>query len=373
MKELRIFHETANDPYTYIEKWKKDLNGKVIGYFCSYTPEEMIHAAGAVPFRIFGSRENIKLADAHLQAYCCSLVRAGLEDALKGNLDFLGGTVFPHTCDSIQRLSDIWRLNAGFPFHIDLVLPVKLNTESAVEYMKALFRKFKMDLEKEVGNEISETGLRETVTLFNDIRKNIARLYEIKRQSPEMIAGKDMYAILLSSMVMERNDLARHLDEVVKKLEGLKGKGQADGKKRIILSGGICHHPDFYSMIEGMDAIVVWDDLCTGNRYFEGKIDESVHPIDAIAQKYIDRVVCPAKHSGISSRGDNLVQHAKRYNADGVIFLILKFCDPHGFDYPYLKECLDDHGIPSMLLEVETQVSSQEQLRTRLETFVSML
>ena len=52
-------------------------------------------------------------ADAHLQAYSCSLVRGALEDALAGRLDFLDGAmVFPHTCDSIQRLSDIWRMNA---------------------------------------------------------------------------------------------------------------------------------------------------------------------------------------------------------------------------------------------------------------------
>ena len=32
--------------------------------------------------------------------------------------------------------------------------------------------------------------------------------------------------------------------------------------------------------------------------------------------------------------------------ADGVIFILLKFCDPHAFDYPYIKALLDSAGIP---------------------------
>ena len=36
-----------------------------------------------------------------------------------------------------------------------------------------------------------------------------------------------------------------------------------------------------------------------------------------------------------------------------MIFILLKFCDPHAFDYPYIKALLDSAGIPSLLFEVE--------------------
>ncbi len=76
---------------------------------------------------------------------------------------------------------------------------------------------------------------------------------------------------------------------------------------------------------------------------------------------------------GMTVRGESLVRQAKKHDAAGVIFLLLKFCDPHAFDYPYLKQFLDDAGIPSILLEVEEQLPSDGQLKTRFETFVDML
>ena len=131
MQILKQFHDIAGDPIGYARNWKAETQSRIVGYFCSYAPEEIIWAAGALPYRILGAGGTISRADGHLQAYSCSLVRGALDDALTGKLDFLDGTVFPHTCDSIQRLSDIWRLNAGLDFHLDLVLPVKLNTKSA--------------------------------------------------------------------------------------------------------------------------------------------------------------------------------------------------------------------------------------------------
>jgi hypothetical protein len=40
-------------------------------------------------------------------------------------------------------------------------------------------------------------------------------------------------------------------------------------------------------------------------------IDTGGDPIAAIAQRYARRAVCPAKHSGITSRGDELVRLAR--------------------------------------------------------------
>ncbi|GAI94071.1 unnamed protein product, partial [marine sediment metagenome] len=33
----------------YIERWK-EKGGKIVGYYCTYVPEEIIHAAGMLPY-----------------------------------------------------------------------------------------------------------------------------------------------------------------------------------------------------------------------------------------------------------------------------------------------------------------------------------
>ena len=366
------FHEVLRDPAAYGRKWKAEGRRKIVGYFCSYTPEEMIYAAGAHPMRLFGTGENIHLADAHLQSYCCSLVRGALEGALAGHLEFLDGAVFPHTCDSIQRLSDVWRMNVKGPFHLDIVLPVKLDSESAKEYMADVLKRFRKDLEDRHAVKISDEALKDAIVRFNKIRGCLGRLYEIKNENPEIISGSDLYAIVKASMIMDRD---RVLDLLPKVIENL-GKKEATAEtaaRRLVLAGGICNHPDIYRIIEEAGGTVVWDDLCTGSRYFESLTEEGEDPIKALAERFLSRPPCPAKHAGLFSRADHLVRIAKEKRAEGVVFFFLKFCDPHAFDYPYMKEVLDREGIPSVMVEVEDQLPSEGQLKTRFETFVQML
>lgn len=373
MTRLRELNEIQSNPYEYARKYKKECNKKVVGYLCSYTPEELIFAADALPFRLFGTRENINRADTYLQTYCCSLVRGTLEEGLSGNLDFLDGAVFPHTCDSIQKLSDIWRLNVLLQFHVDAVLPLKLNTESAREYMIDVLMKFKMDLEKNLRIEISGDNLRYAITVYNQIRESIKKIHSIRHENPAAIKGSAFYTIMKTSMIIDRNILPKILTDIIFELETKKEFGSITDRKQLVLAGGMCDHPDIYQVIEDAGGVVVWEDFCTGSRYYEGFINQGGDPIVSIAERYLKRIICPAKHNGLTSKAENIIDIVKSNNADGVVFLLLKFCDPHAFDYPYLKKHLDREGIPNTLIEMEDQFSIGERLKTRFEAFIETL
>ena len=371
MEELQNLYDIAENPGEYLHGLKKNKE-KILGYFCSYTPEEIILAAGVHPVRLFGTKDDISLADAHLQSYCCSLVRGALEDVLRGNLDFLAGAVFPHTCDSIQRLSDLWRLNTNFSLFADVVLPVKLDRESSRQYMVDVLKKFKGALETWLEREITERDLQKSIETYNRIRTLLGALYKIRSKNPGSISGRDLYSITKASMVMKRNDLLEILPAIVEGVKQKAGSTTREDKKRLILTGSICQHPDIYAIIEDAGGTVVGDDLCTGSRSFEGTIDEGGDPLEAMAKRYMERPICPAKHLSLTARADHIIKTARANRADGVIFLLLKFCDPHAFDYPYIKEALDKENIANALIEVEAQLS-EGQIRTRLETFIEML
>jgi len=371
MQLLEELRDIAADPKAYARQWKQATGGKVVGTLCSYAPEELILAGGALAYRIVGGSGAISKADAHLQAYSCSLVRGALEDALDGRLDFLDGIVFPHTCDSIQRLSDIWRMNGQTGFHLDVVLPVKLNTDSARQYMIAVISKARTELARLLGKSITDADLEKAINVYNGIRSAMQRLYALRADRPGVIAGSDVHAIVRASMVMDRREFLDRLTRVVDDL-GQQPFNESHGK-RLFLSGGVCNLPDIYGSIAAAGGVVVGDELCTGSRGLTGLIDASSDPIDAIAQRYAQRAICPAKHAGITVRGEELVRQAKARQADGVVFVFLKFCDPHAFDYPYLKAVLDAAGIPSLLVELEEQSISQGQFQTRCEAFIEML
>jgi len=372
MDSLNRFKEVAADPAGYAQQWKKKKGGKVVGTFCSYAPEELILASGALGYRIFGTDLNISRADAHMQAYSCSLVRGALEEVLAGQLDFLDGVVFPHTCDSIQRLSDIWRMNIKDGFHLDLVGPVKLNTDSARAYMAAAMGRFRQDLESHLGEKIGAADLESAVMIGNRIRSSMQRVYAARKAKPGILKGADLHAMVKAAMVMDRQEFAVLAEDAAQQLEGLQFDAGFEGK-RLVLSGGLCNMPDVYGTIEDSGGAIVADDLCTGHRFFEGAIEPGADALAAIANRYMDRNVCPAKHAGIKSRGENLVRTVKESGADGVIFIYLKFCDPHGFDYPYLKQMLAEEDIPCLLYEMEERDTAEGQFKTRCEAFIEML
>lgn len=372
MQAIQQLKDISADPKAYARNWKEKSGGKVVGTLCSYAPEELILAGGALAYRIVGGSGSISKADAHLQSYSCSLVRGALEDALDGRLDFLDGAIFPHTCDSIQRLSDIWRLNANTGFHLDVVLPVKLNTNSAREYMARVMGEAHCQLETLLGKTITAGDIITAVETYNGIRAAMARLYAIRSKHPHLLRGSDMHAIVRASMVMERNEFLHTLNQIIAHLDTTPPEDDA-AAKRIFLSGGVCNLPDLHGVIESAGGTVVGDDLCTGSRGLTGLIDTEGDPIKAIARRYVRRAICPAKHAGITRRGEALVRQVKTEGAQGVIFIFLKFCDPHAFDYPYLKAVLDAEGIPSLVVELEEQTANEGQLQTRFEAFMEML
>jgi benzoyl-CoA reductase subunit C len=376
MKQIEECFEILKDPYDYVKRFKMASGRKVVGTFCSYAPEEIILAAGAHPFRIFGSGEAGRRADAHLQSYCCSLVRGALEDGLGERLSFLDGVVFPHTCDSLQRLSDLWRLNVPGTFHLDLVLPVKLDTDGARAYFVSVLERFRSELGEKLGVAITGEKLREAIHLTNRIRAALQRIDSLRSRGPELLPGGDLHTLTRAAMVFDRRRVAGLLNEVAEELEQQASAAAPPAgplRKRIILAGGVCNHPDVYSIVEEAGGVVVGDDLCTGARSYAGRIDEEAAPVEAIAERYLKRVVCPAKHRGLTDRADHLVGMVRKRQAQGVILFLLKFCDPHAFDVPYLRAALDKEGIPSLALEVEDRLPADGQLRTRFEAFVEMI
>jgi len=68
MESMRRLEGVLRDTAGYAAAWKAANPGKkIFGHFCTYTPEEIVHAAGIHPMRLFGSKGTIKHADAFLR------------------------------------------------------------------------------------------------------------------------------------------------------------------------------------------------------------------------------------------------------------------------------------------------------------------
>jgi benzoyl-CoA reductase/2-hydroxyglutaryl-CoA dehydratase subunit BcrC/BadD/HgdB len=341
-----------------------------IGFFCPLVPEELIHAAGALPFRLMGTSVPITHAQVHLPPYCCHLVKASLESLLQGELNFLKGVVFCQTCDSMKGLSDIWARQGIVPSHFNLMIPTQLDLKYARPYLRAEMERFKDFLESTVG-KISLRKLKASIRLFNRIREKLAELYQLRRTSTAQIPGDYFARIIRAGYWMDR---ARYLELLDGLVGGLRGQAaERDALIPIYLTGNMVHADSYFSLIEEAGAIVVHDDLCSGARTFRLRVAEDRDPLEALTERYFQSFFCPTKYMGPQAHREALLKEVEDSEAQGVIFLLYKYCEPCFFDYPDLKSALDAKGIPTLLLEVEDPGQSREQLKIRIQAFVEML
>jgi benzoyl-CoA reductase/2-hydroxyglutaryl-CoA dehydratase subunit BcrC/BadD/HgdB len=341
-----------------------------IGFFCPYVPEELIHAAGAFPFRLTGTPNTMSHVQAHLPPHCCHLVKSSLESLLQGDLDFLKGIVFSHTCDAMQGLADIWALQRRTPLQFNLMMPSRLDSGLSRDFLKAEIERFKNFLESNVG-KIHPQPLIASVQLFNRIRKTLQGIYDQRLKWHAQVTGTDFARIVRAGYLMDRQ---RYLDLLNDLLHSLPEEtGGSENLIPIFLSGNMTHFEPIFSLIEEAGAIIVQDDLCSGARFFNLMVQEDIDPMDGLTNRYFTSFLCPTKHKGPYAHIEKLLREVQTSGAKGIIFLLYKYCETHYFDYPDLKQALESKGIPTLLLEVEDPSYSIGQLKIRIQAFVEML
>ncbi len=169
-------------------------------------------------------------------------------------------------------------------------------------------------------------------------------------------------------------DRVRYLELLDGLVDGLRGKTEGgDSLIPVYLTGNMAHADVYFSLIEEAGAIVVQDDLCSGARTFRLVVAEDRDPLEALTERYFQSFFCPTKYLSPQAHRDTLLKEVEESKAQGVIFLLYKYCEACFFDYPDLKSALDARGIPTLLLEVEDPFQSKEQLKIRIQAFVEML
>jgi bcr-type benzoyl-CoA reductase subunit C len=356
--------DSVTHPY---HDWKARYPGRrAFGYLCTYAPLEVLHAAGFTPVRLMQLSRPVALANAHLPSFACAPARAVTERMLCGELDFLDGVLFAHTCDTMQCAADIWRMaRPGFKV-IPFSLPTVLSHPDARRYLVTQLRQLAVVLESEFGLPVTEDALRASIAVYNEQRRLLSMLHEHRGGFPV----EQLWSLTVAGMLMP---VEEHRALLQSSLRSVEGRSEAKATRPgVMLAGAVLDDPLILRLIDELGGRVVGDDLCTGSRYFDTLVDETEEPLSALADRYLRRAPCPVKHSAGDARARRLLGSVHTTGARGVIFLVPKFCDPHAFDYVSLAEELDRAAVPHVLIETEG-VAPSGQLRTRLQAFIEML
>ena len=356
----------------------KDAGKKVAGVFCTYTPQEIFLAAGAVPVGICSfSDETIAEAEKVLPRNLCPLIKSSYGFAITEKcpyMYFADLIVGETTCDGKKKMYEL--LGEIKNMHV-MQLPQTQNEESSQElwYKEVLLLKEKV--ETEFGVVITDEAIKQAIKIKNQERKLLKEFYELSKASPPPITGAEQLKVLYGSQFKFDNEaknkeLRETIDKVKKDYEdGLSNVSPT--AKRILITGcpmaGATEK--VITAIEESGGVVVVYENCSGAKAAELLIDENTEPYKAIADRYL-QIGCSIMTPN-NNRYQLLAELAREFKIDGIVEMTLQACHTYAVETYKVRKLMEQENLPFISVETDYSSSDTAQLKTRLAAFIEML
>ena len=372
---IKEFAEIAANPKAQLNKYKAE-GKKCIGVLPYYAPEELVEAAGMVPFGMWGSnKKTIARAKEYCATFYCTIAQLALEMLLDGTLDQLDGIITPTICDTLRPMSQNFRvaMEGKLPC-IFLAHPQHRKPAFGLQFTVDQYMHVKSELEKISGNTITDEALRDAIKVMNRSRKARREFVKLAGQHPEAISAVERSAVLRSAWFMEPAVHAQKLEELNEELSKLPASNWKG--RKVVTSGIICDNPKLLQIFDDNNIAIAADDVAQETRAFRVDASEEGDPMMALAQQFADQdydVLLYDEYSNKNRRADYVVQMVKESGAQGLVLFMQQFCDPEEMEYPYLKKALDAANIPHIKLGVDQQMRDFGQAATAIEAFADVL
>ena len=369
VNKLERFREILKNRHEYARAWKKQTGGRVLGYYEPYMPEEIVYAAGILPVRLISQHEADDVTDRQMYGNCaCS--RDILNQFIKGRYDYVDGLINAEGCQWMLNAFQTTLNNKPALFNHYVFVPDYVDGRTSKDVMHSELKVFKKALEKWTGKSITDSDLDHAIDVYNTNRHLMRQVYELRRADNPVILGSEAMEMVLTSQVMDKEEMNRLLKDAIAKLA--ERKPQTDTGVRLMLIGSETSDVALEKLVESLGANIVIDELCTGSCYFWNEVIPQYDRLMAISLRYLGRPHCALKDNNWRRRPAHIHQLYEDYQAHGVIIAKQIYCHPHGTDNPLIWKILRERNIPFHYFERDTTLP-YEETRLRMEAFIKML
>ena len=366
---LEQFKYFANNPRKQLDKYLAE-GKKAVGVFPYYAPEEIIYAAGIVPFGVWGGQGPIEKAKEYFPTFYYSLALRCLEMALDGTLDGLSANMLTTLDDTLRPLSQNYKVSAGrkIPM-IFLNHGQHRKEEFGKKYNATIFAKAKQELEQICDVKITDEALKEAFKVYNENRALKRKFIKLAATHPQTIKASDRTYVLKSGYFMLKDENNKMLKELNDKLKAMPQENW-DGVK-VVTSGIITDNEGLLEVFDNYKVCIVADDVAHESRALKVDIDLSIDdPMLALADQFARMDEDPILYDpDITKRPKYVLDLAKDNGADGCLLFMMNFNDTEEMEYPSLKKAFDDAKVPLIKMGYDQQMVDFGQVKTQLETF----
>lgn len=350
---------------------------KVIGFPPgAFLPEELIHAAGAVPVCLFhgGDPEAVAASTAYLPRYIDTFCRSQIgywslgEDPYYRLVDLF---ISPLTDNNERAIADCYDFYAGmevFRFGV----PHDNSDSSTLQYYLYGLQQVKKRLEEFTGNRISDDNLRESIRLYNSIRASLREISALRRSAAVPLSGRQFIMLNHVSYLLDPLQIDAILKDILAVLRQEQGKERSP---RLLLIGATLAFGDYkvLNLIEEAGAEIVIEESFEGLRRYWTDVSTEGGPLEALADAYFSRALPPAWFPNSYSSFDHYLKLIEDYRADGVVWYQLMYRETIDMQSFSLARRLKQLGIPMLKLQSDYDAFETGQFRTRIGAFVEIL
>jgi len=344
---------------------------KVIGCMPYFCPEELVYAAGMTPFGIWGADTEVAESKRWFPAFICSILQTTLELGSGGAYDGLTAVMIPKLCDSLKCMGANWECAVpGIPV-INVAHAQNRKMDAGIEFTASQYRIITEKLAELGGKKASGKDIADAIELINKRRGALRVFMRLAADHPEILSPRGRNDVIKSSYFMEAGPYISLLEELSSTLKGLpdsKWKGL-----RIVTTGIIADSPALLDIFADNNIMIVGDQVLHESVSLCKNAVASDDPIIGLARRMAAIEGTSVLYDPGKQRAKELLKLVQKTSADGVIFILTKFCDPEEYDYVPVKKLLEENGVPCLPVEVDRQMTSFEQARTAIEAFANML
>ncbi|MBQ0135146.1 MAG: 2-hydroxyacyl-CoA dehydratase [Oscillospiraceae bacterium] len=383
LKHLIYFENLLEESSNELIKQAQEEGDLAIGYTCYSIPEVLLNVDKCFSVRMRAPRTgSIDIATYYMSNYTCEFARSLLERSIEGGFNYLDGVAGVDACSMMNRFYEhyeLLKLNEKpnlFVTHCDI--PFKTEEWSLNAYVKQMRIRLLDVMEASYGVDTSDKAIRKAVEEHNEVCKIITEIGNMRALDNPPITGYEFHILNLVSYCCPKKLILPYLKETLKEIKERKPDPEPWYRARVAVVGSEIDDPSLTKMIEECGAFVVSDRFCFGSTPGREVIElnDEEDALTQICRHYMMKSECARwmADSKVMQRRETSDMLAKKFNADGIIYEQMKFCDYWGFERALVSHIMaDEYGWPVLSIDRPYNARSSGQLRTRFQAFVESL
>lgn len=361
----------------------KSEGKRCVAYVCENVPEPLLNLAGTFSIRLRAPRTgSMEMATYYLTSFLCEYSRALLERAIEGGFKFADCIITPDGCTMMNRCVENMELLKTMDkekfFYEYMEIPMKCDDNGLNLYTLQCTNHILKPLAENFGIDVSDAAIRESVRRHNRVCELIRAIGDFRKEENPRITGYEFHIITLATYAAPQDMLIEKLEETLEELKTREPEPKNPFRARVVVVGSEIDDVDFVKLVEETGAYVCADRFCYGS--LPGRVpielNDAEDALTQVCRHYMTHSQCPRYMDmpKMLGRREYVNALAKEYNADGIIYEQIKFCDPWAYERMVGSHVLQhDFGYPVLSVDRPYTIAGSGQMRTRVQAFVESI